>query len=269
MRKLRLGITLVVVSVLTLLAYRVQPSGWFEDIAFLHSVLSDIALGIIFFTATYFMGLQTLQFFRLPALGVRTLIALAIASFFVVAEITGSDNIHLGMRDTVLGILFLLGTGFSEEMFSRAFMLGVLYKFGRKSAIFFSSLVFGLMHLNLYVGSEWNPWHAYWHVVNAASFGVFICTLMIVTRSIWVGVIFHALVDWGIVFDKELAPLPAEKVWHPAFWEGLSYPLSNCLIYLGLAAFLLQIDRGSAPAWVYPLAVKCKLVTPQLQYVAH
>ena len=269
MRNLRLGITVVALSVLSLVVMRLVPSSLFENIRFANSIAIDFTFGIIFYAATYFLGLQTLHYFRMPTFGFRSMIALVFASFFVVAEITGSDNIHLSTQDTVLGIIFLLGTGFSEEMFSRAFTFGVLYKLGRAKAIAISSLLFGLMHLNLYLGSDWNPWRAYWHVVDAAAFGVFICALMIVTRSVWVGVIFHALVDWSLVFDKHAAPLPKAEQWHPAFWEGLKMPLSNAVIYIGLAALMLQIDRGVIPAWVHRVALRWKLVEPTFGGLTH
>ena len=241
---------------------RLVPSSLFGTIRFANSIAIDFTFGIIFYAATFSLGLQTLHYFRLPTIGIRSIIALLFASLFVVAEITGSDNFHLSTQDTVLGIIFLLSTGFSEEMFSRAFIFGVLYKLGRAKAIAISSLLFGLMHLNLYVGSDWNPWRAYWHVVDAAAFGVFICALMIVTRSVWVAVIFHALVDWSIVFDKHAAPLPKAEQWHPAFWEGLKMPLSNAVIYIGLAVLMLQIDRGSIPQWMKRVALKWKLIEP-------
>jgi uncharacterized membrane protein len=104
----------------------------------------------------------------------------------------------------------------------------------------------------------------YWHVVETFGFAVFACALMIVTRSIWLGVIFHALVDWSIVFDKYIPPDPNEEIWRPSMLEGLTSPLFNMVIFVSLAGLLLKIDRGTVPRWVKRLALKWKLVEPEL-----
>jgi membrane protease YdiL (CAAX protease family) len=266
MRNFRLGITLIALSILVLVAGRVQPTGWFESIPYANTTFGNVVAGLLIYLATYFLGLQSLEYFRLPRFGFKSLFALLIASIFVVGEITSSDNVHLSTQETVMGIIFLLSIGFSEEIFSRAFIFGSLYKFGRKSAIFFSSLGFGLMHINRYIGPDWDPWMAYWYVVQAFGFAVFVCALMILTRSIWVGVIFHALVDWSIVFDKYIPPDPKEVQWEPSMWEGLTSPIFEMLFFVGLAALLLQIERGSLPKWIVRVALKLKLVEPEIGF---
>ena len=263
MRNLRLGFTLIALSVLTLVAGRLQPTSWFEDIPYANSTFGNVVAGLLFYLATYFLGLQSLAYFRLPRFSFKSLIALFIASIFIVGEISSSDNVRMSTQETVMGIIFLLSIGYSEEIFSRAFVFGSLYRFGRKKAIFFSSLGFGLMHLNRYWASDWDPWLAYWHVMDTFGFGIFICALMILTRSIWVGVIFHALIDWSIVFDKYVPPNPKDNEWEPSLWEGLTSPLFNFAIFVGLAAILLAIDRGSAPKWVKRVALKWKLIEPE------
>jgi membrane protease YdiL (CAAX protease family) len=264
MRNLRLGITLVALSVLILVAGRLQPTSWFESIPYANTTFGNVIAGLFFYLATYFLGLQSLAYFRLPRMSLKTLFALFIASIFIVGEITTSDNVRMSTQETVMGIIFLLSIGYTEEIFSRAFIFGSLFRFGRKKAIFFSSLGFGLMHLNRYTGSDWDPWVAYWHVMDTFGFGIFICALMILTRSIWVAVIFHALVDWSIVFDKYVPPTPEKDQWQPSMWEGLTSPLFNFVIFVGLAAMLLAIDRGSVPKWVKRVALKWKLVEPDI-----
>ena len=104
--------------------------------------------------------------------------------------------------------------------------------------------------------------------MNAFSFGVFTCALMIVTRSIWVAVIFHALCDWGIVFDKTHTNTGDAGKWQPGLWEGLSSPLFDVFLFCGLAMVLLRIDRGSVPAWMHRLMLKWKLVDPHYELTA-
>ena len=264
MRNLRLGRTLIALSVLTLVAGRLQPTSWFEDIPYANATFGHVVAGLFFYFAIYVLGLQSLEYFRLPRVGLKTLFALCFASIFIILEIGNSDNVRMSVQETVMGIIFLLSIGYTEEMLSRGFVYGALYKFGRRSAIFFSSLGFGLMHINRYIGADWNPWMAYWHVVETFGFAVFAYALVIVTRSIWLVVIFHALIDWSIVFDKFIPLDPNEEIWKPSALEGLTSPLFNMVIFVGLAGLLLKIDRGTVPKWVKRLALKWKLVEPEL-----
>lgn len=266
MRKLRLGITLSAIAALPLMVLRLEPSSWFKETPFANSFLGDYFMGIIFYILIYFMGLQTLQYFRRPAFRAQSLFAILIATPFMMIVTFGSDNVHLGLRKTVLGLIFLLSIGFFEELFARGFIYGILLKHGRTQAIFFSSLLFGLMHLNLYIGANWDPWLAYWHVMDAGSFGVFVCALMIVTRSIWVGVVFHAIADWTLVFDKDVAALPGQEKWNPSLWTGLTHPLLDSLMFVFMAVLILKIDKGSMPKWIYRISLKWKLITPSTTY---
>ena len=268
MKKLRLGFTLIGISIIMLLILDFLPGPWVDEMRYADSTFGYVVMGLIFYFAIYFLGLQSLEYFRLPRIHFKTLLALLVASPFVIAEITHSDNVDLKPWVAVRGIGFLLAIGFGEEMFSRGFTYGVLRRFGNVSAIFISSALFGLLHLNLYVGANWDTWLAYSHVMNTFSFGVFACALMIVTRSIWAAVIFHALCNWSIVFDKAFIDTGDEDKWRPGLWEGLSAPLFNVFLFCGLAMLLLWIDRGSVPAWMHRLALKWKLVKPAFEIAA-
>jgi hypothetical protein len=87
---------------------------------------------------------------------------------------------------------------------------------------------------------------------------------MILTRSIWLVVIFHGLIDWSIVFDEYVPPDPNEVAWEPSMWDGLTSPLFNLGIFLFLAWLLFKIEKGTVPNWVKRLAIKWKLVEPEL-----
>jgi len=262
MRNLRLGVSLIGFSIFSILILRYLPGTWLSGFDYANSTVSYLVLAAIFYCAVYFLGLQSLEYFRLPRLHFKTGVALLVASLFVISEIASSDNVHHGVLLSVRGVIFLLAIGLGEEIFSRGFVFGVLHRFGQFAAIFISSLMFGLMHLNLYIGSEWDPWVAYWHVMSTFSFGVFACALMIVTRSIWVAVVFHALCDWNIVFDKTSEVEPGRQDWDMSFWDGITLPFLNTVFFVGCALVLLWIDRGSIPAWVWRLALKWKLVDP-------
>lgn len=268
MRNLRLGMALIGFSLFALLLLRFIPGPWANDEYFANSTFSYLVLGLIFYFMVYFLGLPSLEYFRLPHFHYLTVVALLVATTFVALEFKSSENPHLDTWVAVGGVSFLLAIGFGEEMFSRAFTFGVLSKFGNLRAIFFSSTLFGLMHLNLYIGAEWDPWEAYWHVINASAFGIFACALMIVTRSIWLAVLFHGLSDWSIVFDIPGESTSGRQDWDVSLWEGLTVPLGNAALFIGCALVLMWMDRGVVPVWIYRLALKWKLVKPEHRLTA-
>ena len=268
MRNLRLGITLVAFSVFALLILDFVPGSWVSNEKFLNGTVSYVIVGSIFYGAVHFLGLQSLEYFRIPRLHFKAGVAIALASVFAAQQISDSDNIHLQPLTAVRGIIFLLAIGFGEEMVSRAFTFGILRKFGQWRAIFISSLIFGLMHLNPYIGTAWDPWKIYGHIMSAFGFGIFICALMIVTRSIWVAVLFHALSDWGVVFDKASSNATGTDQWNPGIWEGITFPLYNVSIMVGAALLLLWINRATLPGWMHRLAIKWKLLEPDYLFKA-
>jgi membrane protease YdiL (CAAX protease family) len=158
------------------------------------------------------------------------------------------------------GIVFLLAIGFGEEMLSRGFTFGVLVKFGQFKAIFFSSLFFGLMHINVYIPGHLG-WATYSHVMSTFGFGMIMCGLMIVTRTIWAPVLFHAMMDWHIPFEKESAPIADDQVY--SLWDNLTMPLSSLAFDVCIMLILLGINRAQIPhlpKWFWRGATKFKLV---------
>jgi hypothetical protein len=91
---------------------------------------------------------------------------------------------------------------------------------------------------------------------------------MIVTRSIWLAVLFHGLSDWSIVFDTPRESTAGRQDWGVSMWEGLTVPLGNTAIYIGSALVLMWMNRGLVPNWIYRLALKWKLVTPEHEFIA-
>lgn len=233
MRNLRLGASLISFSIFALLLLRYVPALWSDDRHFANSTFSYLVLGLVFYVAVYFLGLPSLEYFRLPRFHYLTLVAVLVAATFVSLEFKGSEELHVKGWVAVGGVAFLLAIGFGEEMVSRAFTFGILHKFGNLIAISISSIFFGLMHLNLYLGADWDPWEAYWHVVSAAAFGVFAAPPESTSGR----------QDWGV-----------------SFWEGFTLPLGSAGLYISSALVLLMLNRGSVPMWVYRLAIKWKLV---------
>lgn len=266
MRNVRMWGSLVGLSFVTLLILNYFPSRIFGDVPYVSSTINYAVTAVFAFVLVILLGSPSLEYFRLPRFHVKSLLVLVIVAPLVVRSVTGEDLESKKLSVAIPGIIFLLFIGIGEEIFSRGVVFGDLRRFGLWRAVFGSSLIFALMHLNLYTGKNWDPWQAYAHVWSTFGFGVLMCAVMITTRSIWVSVVLHAVLDWSIVFEKD--PVGNEPVsdWQfSSLWEGFTYPLVDSLAMIFFSWVLLRINRGGAPSiprWFRPLALKWKLIEP-------
>ena len=259
--------SLVGVSVFALLILRYFPGDWLNDDYHLNSILGYFTMGVVIYGLTYFLGLPSLEFFRFPRIHLKTLFALAVVVPGPVVLMTDSSNHYKSVTYTISSIIFLLMLGFGEEMLSRALTFGVLRKFGQYKAIFASSFLFGLLHINVYFPSELG-WATYSHVMSAFGMGLVLCGLMIVTRSIWVSVVYHAMIDWSIPFEKVSNENYTDDTVY-SFWDNFISPFFELSFYVIGLALLMMINRASVKPWMYrlakrfePLAIRWKLVDP-------
>ena len=243
--------------------YRVLPTWLVSDERYVNSIIIYIVISSLFLVIVYLKGVDSLEYFRRPRLGAASITAMAIAVMFVLPEFIGGQNEMVPMEYAIPGVIFLLGIGISEEIFSRGLVFGMLRKYGERKAIIFSSVIFGLLHINVYVGDNWDLWAAYNHVISAGSWGFLACATMIATRSIWFVAVFHALTDWSIVFgieppaSDETAPVEVYSL-----FDNLTLPLSHLVYYVPLALLILRVNRGGWPKWMEKIALKWKLVVP-------
>jgi membrane protease YdiL (CAAX protease family) len=107
---------------------------------------------------------------------------------------------HPGIAGLLIS-LFIIGVlpGLCEEVTYRGMVMqSFIRKLGLSRALFFSSLLFGLMHLNIM------------QFFYAAILGYFIALAVLATRSIWTGVIIHFMNNAiGVFFQYS-----AEFGWH-------------------------------------------------------
>jgi membrane protease YdiL (CAAX protease family) len=127
--------------------------------------------------------------------------------------------------------------------------------------MFISSFMFGLMHINVYLPSSVG-WVTYWHVMSTFSFGLIMCALLVVTKSIWVPVVFHALADWHIPFEKEITDTEEIEVDTSSLWENVTLPFSEFAINLMGFMLIMLINRARPTQRMYRLAIKWKLIHP-------
>jgi len=263
MRSMRMWASLVGLSIMALMILRYFPGNWLNDDYHLNAIVGYLVVALFFYTSVYILGLPSLQYFGLPKFRIKALFAVVIAFSLPISQIVEQGLEYSSWLDLASGVVFLLVLGFGEEMLSRGFTYGVLLKFGRFRAILFSSLIFGLLHINVYFPDALG-WDTYYHVFSTFGFGMIMCALMIVTRSIWIPVVYHAMIDWHIPFDKPLKST-GEDTFNYSLWDNLTGPLFTLVFDVGIVLILIGIDRARMPRmpkWFWRLAIKWKLVTP-------
>jgi membrane protease YdiL (CAAX protease family) len=218
-------------------------------------------LALMYLVMMVALKVPSLPYLRLPAMDWKSGLAIALAVGI------GWQRVELGLLvgksvwALVGGAVFIFSIGLGEEIVSRGFVYGIFERFGQGFAIFFSSFLFGALHLSWYLGKFWDPWMAYWHVANAAAFGFFLCCLMIACRSIWPAIILHAMWDWDLGFDFSAVPFPKPgHVTHSALWSGIAAPLWQIVPCLFFGLVLVYLRRGELPKFLQPLLVRFKLV---------
>jgi membrane protease YdiL (CAAX protease family) len=250
-----------VYSIVSILALRIFPDSVFSDVAYLNSILAFLSLGIFGFALILIFKVQVLEFFRVPVRTKASFISIGLAAILVVPPILIGETEERFLGLSALGILFILSVGFGEEVFSRGFGFGYLERHGQYFGLIWSSVIFGMLHLNRYLGSDWDGWRAYSHVLSASAIGLFMCALMMVTKSIWASIIFHALANWHLAFRGRESD--AEVVGQ-SMLENLLAPIGSVLIYSTFAFFILWINSGMVLSpRVTTLLHRFKLVDPE------
>ena len=263
MRHLRVGAGILGYIAIVMALYRVLPTWLVSDERYVNSIIIYIVISVLFLVIVYLKGVDSLEYFRRPRLGAASITAMVIAVMYVLPEFIGGQNEMVPMDYAIPGVIFLLGIGISEEIFSRGLVFGMLRKYGERKAIIFSSAIFGLLHINVYVGDNWDLWAAYSHVLSAGSWGFLACAIMIATRSIWFVAVFHALTDWSIVFGIEApesddaGPFPVNSL-----FDNLTLPLFHLIYFVPMALLILRVNRGGWPKWMEKIALRWKLVVP-------
>jgi membrane protease YdiL (CAAX protease family) len=261
MRHLRITGALLGYGAVVIFIFRIIPLTWISDERFLNSIISYYIVGALFMGLVFIKGVDSLEYFRLPEFNTRSITAMTVVAVIVAPQFLAGHNEMKPWSVAIPGVIFLIGIGFGEEMFARGLCFGMLRKYGQKNAILYSSVVFGLLHLNLYTGKSWELWNAYSHVISAGVFGVIAAQVMIMTRSIWVSVILHTFANWFIVFERVIEEEAGTESYPPySLFDNLISPLWEFLIFGPIILFLARVNRGGWPKWMEKIALRWKLV---------
>ena len=222
---------------------------------------SFIILGLFAFVMMRALRVPTNGYLARPVLGWTFVVALVLMINLIVVQIRGEDFSSVTTEKWIRGVLFLILVAVAEEIFSRGIVFGVSLRHGLAVAVIGSSLMFGLMHINTYIGN-FDPWPAYWHVMSAASFGVFACALMVLTRSIWMPIVLHSFSNAGLLLTSaEEVQADRDSLTSVDFVTGLTHPLPAVATFLVPSLIMFWIAAGMP---LHPrlrqLAIKWKLI---------
>lgn len=248
-----------VYSIVSILVLRVFPDSIFSGVAYLNSILAFVSLGIFGLALIVIFKVRVLEFFKMPVKTKASFISIGLAVILVVPPILIGETEERFLGLSALGLLFILSVGFGEELFNRGFVFGYLGRHGQYFGLIWSSVIFGMLHLNRYLGSNWDAWGAYSLVLSASAIGLFMCALMMVTKSIWASIIFHALANWHLAFrGRRESDI---EIVGQSLLENLLDPLGSVLIYSTFAFFILWMNSefNFSPR-VERIAHKLKLV---------
>ena len=236
-------IAVVAFSVAALLVFHFVPEIFPNDD--LNSILQYSLMGGSFIYFIWAYQLPTMQYFRLPAISFSSLCGLGVVVFYAYSRIDSSDGYTLPLWPTITGVVYLYAIGLGEEVVSRGFIFGVLKKYGTAVALIFSSIAFGLMHLNVYLGDDWNPVNAYWHCLSAAGFGFLAAAVMLAMKSILPAIIMHALFDWPVVFSPPSKEESSDYVPHfDPLWQTIKDSFAEIMIDVCIGLVLILSARG-------------------------
>ncbi|WP_059041952.1 CPBP family intramembrane glutamic endopeptidase [Paenibacillus rubinfantis] len=102
--------------------------------------------------------------------------------------------------------LFTVVVGLNEELYFRGLAFSFLARRSRKQAVIGSSIVFGVLHAaNALSGT--NPLEVLLQIAFAILAGLMLALLVSITRSLWIGIVWHAVHNFlsfstEIVFDQ-------------------------------------------------------------------
>jgi membrane protease YdiL (CAAX protease family) len=156
----------------------------------------------------------------------------------------GYTNPFAGSKDSSsIGLLVLaivmtaIFPAFFEEFLNRGLLMNGLKKFGVKRAIFFSALLFGLMHFNIN------------QVFYAFLIGLLLGFLTVISKSIWPAIIIHFInnffsVIFGYLTDNNLPGKQVYEVINFIFKGNFFVALIKCLVVLAALIAIISLCLG-------------------------
>lgn len=135
----------------------------------------------------------------------------------------------------ILMLIISISAGICEEVFFRGFILSGYENLGRKNAIIFSSILFGIFHFNLY------------NLLGPIVLGLVFSYLVILTDSIYAGIIGHITnngfaVTLGYIINKiSDSVLETQEAVESMEVSTTIALLVNLAVFIGISIFTISI----------------------------
>ncbi len=115
--------------------------------------------------------------------------------------IVGFSSEVTGLQYIIL-LFFTIAVGFNEEIYFRGLAFKLMEEKGRKQAVIWSSVVFGVLHLANALGSK-STLYLILQMFFAFLVGIVLAEIVIITKSLWALIIWHTSHDYisGITGD--------------------------------------------------------------------
>lgn len=95
----------------------------------------------------------------------------------------------------IILLFFTVAIGFNEEIYFRGLALKIMEEKGRKKAIIWSSIIFGVLHLvNAFNGK--NALYLILQMIFAFLVGFVLAEIVSISKSLWIVIIWHAAHDY-------------------------------------------------------------------------
>lgn len=109
---------------------------------------------------------------------------------------------EITVKQYIVLLLFVIAVGFNEEIYFRGIVYNFLLVKGSKTAIIFSSIIFGVLHLaNAFNGK--NLTYLILQMIFAFLVGFVLAEIVNITKSLWFLIIWHALHDYIASITRE------------------------------------------------------------------
>lgn len=143
-------------------------------------------------------------------------------------------TMNVSALETVLFILSMICVGFIEEVIFRGFLFKVMCKDNINSAIFVSSIIFGMGHIvNLLNGKDLIP--TLLQICYATAIGFLFTIIFYKGKSLWPCIIAHSFTNSSSVFAVENSSL---------LYKAITAAVL-CVVSVGYALWILRKDKKS------------------------
>lgn len=179
--------------------------GLSEEIGILKVITLPVALVLSFFLYGWIRKNKLQQYYGLWAVASTDYRKYL---YFLPLIVLSTANLWNGVvfkqafLDSVLFVVCMVFIGFLEEVIFRGFLFKALSRKSTRSAMLISSVTFGMGHIvNLLNGADFLP--TLLQIGYATAIGFLFTVLFIKTKSLWPGILAHAVINATSLFAVE------------------------------------------------------------------